>query len=191
LLPSIRILLAIAAAGFVAACADLLPKAKSEIDSPWRSFAQARAAIEAIEPGRAATEQLRAIGLDPVVGSNVQLLTYSDIALRFPVNVAPDRLDPGLRQCLEAGKGCTGYYINVHEVRRDRVGGFWSDTLGFNRILDVSGWSFNALILTVNDRVVYTLHGGQPNLHEQEITRHPLGPLQTFGESISFGRLVR
>jgi len=62
--------------------------------------AQARAAVEAIEPGRAATEQLRAIGLDPLVGSNVQLLTYSDIALRFPANVAPDRLDPGLRQCL-------------------------------------------------------------------------------------------
>jgi hypothetical protein len=105
--------------------------------------------------------------------------------------MAHDRLDAGLRQCLEAGKACTGYSINVRDVKRDRVGGFWKDTLGFKRVVDVSGWTFNALVLLVGDQVVYTLYGGQPNLREQEITRQPLGPVQNFGESLPLGNLAR
>lgn len=181
----------IVAAGLAAGCADLLPKAQAEINSPWRSFEQARDAIERIEPGRTTAAELRAIGIDPYTTPNVQLLTYSDIALRFPVNVAPDRLDQGLRQCLEAGKGCTGYFISVKDIRRDRIGSFWKDTSGFLRTVEVSGWSFNALVLMVNDRVVYTLYGGQPKLLEHEVTRQPLGPVQNFGESLPLGSLLR
>jgi hypothetical protein len=77
----------------------------------------------------------------------------------------------------------------VHDVKRDHVGGFWADTLGFKRIVDVSGWSFNGLILLVEDRVVYTLYGGQPNLREKETSRQPLGPVQNLGEAA--GGLVR
>lgn len=179
------------AAGLAAGCAELLPKAQSEINSPWTSFEEARDAIERIEPGRSSAADLRAIGIDPFKTPNVQLLTYSDITLRFPVNVAPERLDQGLRQCLESGKACTGYFINVRDVRRDRVGGFWKDTLGFKRTVEVSGWSFNALVLMVDDRVVYTLYGGQPNLLEHEVTRQPLGPAQNFGESLPIGNLFR
>jgi hypothetical protein len=181
----------ILAAGLAAGCGGLLPKAQSEIDSPWGSFEQARDAIEAIEPGRTSTAQLRAIGIDPYATPNVHLLTYSDIVLRFPANVAPARLDQGLRQCLEAGKACTGYFINVKDIRRDRVGDFWKDTSGFLRTVEVTGWSFNALILMVDDRVVYTLYGGQPKLLEHEVTRQPLGPVQNFGESLPLGNLVR
>ena len=179
------------AAGLAAGCAELLPKAQAEINSPWASFEEARAAIERIEPGRTTAAELRAIGIDPYQTPNVQLLTYSDIALRFPVNAAPDRLDQGLRQCLEAGKACTGYFLSVKDVRRDRVGGFWKDTLGFKRTVEVSGWSFNALVLMVNERVVYTLYGGQPKLLEHEVTRQPLGPVQNFGESLPLGSLLR
>jgi hypothetical protein len=121
----------------------------------------------------------------------VQLLTYSDIALRFPINIPYERIDQGLRECLTAGKTCTGYYLNVRDVKRDRVGGFWQDQMKFERVVEVSGWSFNALVLLVNDRVVYTLYGGQPNLSEQEVTRQPLGPVQNFGESLPLGNLIR
>ena len=47
----------------------------------------------------------------------------------------------------------------------------------------ITGWTFNALILLVDDTAVYTVHGGQPKVHELELSRNPLGPLQGFGES--------
>ena len=179
------------AAGVLAGCASLLPKSQAEVSSAWHGFDEARAAIERITPGTTTAAELRALGIDPYASPNVQLLTFSDIALRFPLNIPAERLDQGLRQCLEAGKACIGYSINVRELKRDRVGGFWEDALGFKRVVDVSGWSFNALVLLVNDRVVYTLYGGQPNLREQEVTRQPLGPAQNFGESLPLGNLVK
>ena len=182
---------AIAAAGLAAGCAQLLPKSEVEVQSPWRDFAAARDAIESIRPGLSTVDDLRALGIDPYAGPNVNILTYSDIASRFPVQVGLDKLDAGLRLCLEAGRRCTGYAVNVRDLKRDRVGGFWLDSLGFKRTVEISGWSFNALVLLVGDQVVYTLYGGQPNVREQEVKRQPLGPIQDFGESLSLGSLRR
>jgi hypothetical protein len=115
----------------------------------------------------------------------VQLLSFSDILLRFPM-IGADyhaHLDPGLHRCLEAGKACTGYAITIHVTHRDRTGNFWVDTFGFKRVTDVTGWTFNGLILLVDDKVVYTLYGGQPRVREQEVTRQPLGPVQGIGEA--------
>jgi hypothetical protein len=36
----------------------------------------------------------------------------------------------------------------------------------------------------VDDLVVFTLYGGQPQVHEQEVSRNPIGPLQGWGERI-------
>ena len=191
-MPSRRLIVGtLCLAACLAGCAGLLPMSSAEVRSPWHSFDEARDAIEAIAPSRTTAADLRRMGIDPYASPNVQLLNYSDIQLRFPTNVAPDRLDRGLRDCLEAGKSCIGYYVSVREVKRERVGGFWVDALGFKRVVEVSGWSFNALVLLVNDRVVYSLYGGQPSLREQEVTRQPLGPAQGFGESLPLGSLVR
>lgn len=189
--PRCRIAGILCLAAFLAGCAGLLPTSIAEVRSPWHTFEEARDAIEAIAPNRTTSADLRRMGIDPYASPNVHLLNYSDIQLRFPTNVAPERLDRGLRDCLEGGKGCTGYYVSVREVKRDRVGGFWQDTLGFRRVVEVSGWSFNALVLLVNDRVVYSLYGGQPSLREQEVTRNPLGPAQGFGESLPLGSLFK
>lgn len=186
----LRVLLC-AGALLAAGCAELLPKSRSDGRNAWASFGEARAAIERLQPGRSTVSDLRAIGLDPDTASNVQVLTFSDIALRFPLNLPPERLDAGLRECLQAGKACTGYSIALRDVKRDRTGEFWKDTLGFERVVDVTGWSFNALVLVVGDKVVYTLHGGQPNVREREVTRRPLGPVQDFGESLPIGGLFK
>ena len=183
-------LLALLAAGLAAGCSELLPKSQAEVRSEWNSFDEARVAIERIVPGKSSGADLKAAGIDPYASPNVQLLTFSDIALRFPINTLPaGAADAGLRECFAAGRNCIGYSINVREVKRDRVGPFWQDALGFRRVTDVSGWSFNALVLLVDDRVVYTLYGGQPNLREQEVARQPLGPIQNFGDSV--GNLVK
>lgn len=182
----------LAACGLVG-CATLLPTAHSEVRSPWRSFGEAKAAIERIEPNRTTTADLRASSIDPYESTNIQLLSYSDILLRFPMgaNAANGPMDRGLHECLEAGKSCTGYSINVRETKRDRTGSFWQDALGFKRVIDITGWQFNALILLVGDRVVYTLYSGQPQVHEQEVTRNPLGPIQNVGDAVSVGNLTR
>ena len=65
------------------------------------------------------------------------------------------------------------------------------DFLNFRRETDVTGWTFNALVLLVEDRVVYTLYGGQPNVREHEVTRQPLGPLQDWGEALPVGDLLK
>jgi hypothetical protein len=177
----------LAGASALAGCASLLPTSLSEVTGRWHSFDEAKATIEAIVPDRTTVTDLRAAGIDPYASTNVQLLSYSDVLLRFPLN-ASFAGDPGLRECLAAGKACIGYSINVRETKKDHVGSFWQDTLGFKRVVETSGWQFNALILLVGDRVVYTIYGGQPNLHEQEITRQPLGPAQNLGDAIPRGR---
>ena len=188
--PPGRVALAAAALALQASAA-LLPSALSEVSSPWRSFEDARNAIERIEPDRTTTAALRTAGIDPYASQNVTLLSYSDILLRFPTNASPGNgnLDRGLRDCLEAGKTCTGYSINVREVKKEHIGPFLQDALGFKRVVETTGWQFNALILLVGDRVVYTLYGGQPNLREQEVSRQPLGPLQNIGDAV--GSLTR
>lgn len=183
----------LAASAWLAGCATLLPTSHLEVRSPWRTFDEAREAIERIEPDRTTVADLRVAGIDPYARPNVQLLSYSDILLRFPLggSAANGRLDRGLRECLEAGKACTGYYISVREVKRDRIGSFWLDALRFKRVVETTGWQFNALILLVGERVVYTLYSGQPHLLEQEVTRQPLGPVQNIGDSVSIGNYIR
>jgi hypothetical protein len=145
-----------------------------------------RAAIDRIVPYQTTTADLKVAGIDPYVTPNVQLLTFSEIVLRFPLSgsMKMEQLDRGLRACLEAGKSCRGFSIAVRETKRDRVGNFWLDTLSFYREVDVSGWSFHALILAVDGRVVYVLHGGQPVIKELETNKQPLGPLQGWGDAL-------
>lgn len=173
-------------------CSGLLPRAQSHTSSPWASFDEAKSAIERIVPNETTVADLRELGIDPYSGPNTQLLSYSDILLRFPMNgtFSREALDRGLRECLEAGKSCTGYSINIQEIKRDRTGPFWPDALGFKRITDVSGWTFNALILMIGERVVYTLYGGQPIVRQQEVSRQPLGPVQNVGDALPVQRLV-
>lgn len=76
---------------------------------------------------------------------------------------------------------CNG---TARDTRRDRTANFWLDSLGFYRKIDVSGWSFNATILLIDDVVVCTLYGGQPIISELEVSEQPLGPLQNWGDTL-------
>jgi len=176
---------AVVAAALVG-CVELLPKAQTEVRSPWHDFAEAKAAIERIVPYQTTRQELHAAGIDPYATANISLLTYSDIILRFPLGgaVSQDKLDRGLRECLNAGKACFGYAIVARDTKRDRTANFWLDSLGFYRKIDVSGWSFNATILLIDDIVVYTLYGGQPIIRELEVTEQPLGPIQNWGDTL-------
>jgi hypothetical protein len=180
----IRIVAGAIVAVALAGCVELLPRAQSEVQSPWKDFDEAKAAIERVVPYRTTRGELQAAGIDPYKTPNITLLTYSDVILRFPLGgaVPQEKLDRGLRECLNAGHACFGYAINVRDTRRDRTANFWLDSLSFYRKTDVTGWSFNATILLIDDTVVYTLYGGQPIIREVEISEQPLGPVQNWGD---------
>ncbi len=173
-------------------CVALLPTEATEVSSPWQSFDEAKAAVTRIVPFETTRADLLAAKIDPYQTPNIALLTYSDIILRFPLggSVPQEKLDRGLRECLNAGQACSGYAISVRDMKRDRTANFWLDSLHFYRRVDVSGWSFNAIILLVDDRVVYMLYGGHPMIREREETRQPLGPVQNWGDAVP-GIVVR
>lgn len=185
--PPRRLFALLTALSLAVGCSELLPKAEQHVASPWSNFDAAKATFEQIEADRTTVAELRARGIDPYTSENVQLLSYSDILLKFPLadGWSARSIDGGLRRCLEAGKQCTGYSISVQEVHRDRVGSFVLDLLNFKRTVDVKGWTFNGLILLVDERVVYTLYGGQPKVQATEVSKQPLGPVQSLGDATS------
>ena len=168
-----------------AGCAGLLPRSEIATQETWKDYGEAQAAIEAILPMQTRRADLAGQGIDPRANAAITILTFSDVLQRFAGAVRHEELDSGVRQCLAAGKACTGYSIVVRRTTSRRIGNFWLDSFSFKRERDVTGWSFNALVLFVDDVVVYTLHGGQPRLHEKEITRNPLGPLQGWGQQVN------
>lgn len=180
----IRSIALLALAASLGGCAALLPKSKAETESTFTSFEQARAAIEAIQPYKTTRADLRANGIGVSNDPTITLLSHVDIAVRFPIGgvLREEDVDRGIRDCLKAGKECNAYRIDIRRTNRDRVGNFWLDALRFRRETDVTGWTFNALIIFVNDTVVYSVYGGQPVIHEVELERNPLGPLQGWGD---------
>ena len=167
-----------------AGCAALLPDAHVATQESWGSYDDAKTAIEAIVPYRTTRAELVAARIDPQVNASIAILTFPDIVQRFAVGgaVEPKALEQGIRDCLAAGRACSGYTVNIRVNRRDRIGNFWLDTFNFRRETDVTGWTFNATILLIEDSAVYRSYGGQPKVHEVELNRNPLGPLQGFGE---------
>ncbi len=182
----LRFVVPLSVAALAAGCADLLPRGSADTVVSWESFDEARQAIEEIVPYQTHRSDLSAKGFDPRQNPAISLLTYSDLVQRFAVGsvVRPEELDRGISECLRAGKACTGYAITAKKTKRERVGSFWVDTLGFKRQTEITGWTFNALVIFVDDLAVYTLYGGTPNMHETEVTRNPLGPLQGLGERL-------
>ena len=63
------------------------------------------------------------------------MLTYPDILQRFAgaTVITSQDLDTGIRDCLTAGKACSGYSIDVTNIKRKRDGNFWADILNFKR----------------------------------------------------------
>jgi len=163
-------------------CASWLPQASAD-PVYFTSFDQARAAIESIEPGRTRTADLKAMHLDTVQQPNTVVLSYADILRRVMGGsvLAKQDLAPGIVQCLEAHDACRGLEFNINSIHKDRVGSFWLDFINFKRETVTSGWRFNALILSVDEVVVYRSWGGQPEVHWVDKQRNPLGPLQEIG----------
>lgn len=170
----------------LAACSSLLPDGKHDIESPWKTYAEAEAMFAGIRPGSTTVSQLKAMGVDPQQTPNVQFLSYADLLHRLlpMVQFEGAKLDPAIAACVAARQGCFAYRIEQSRLDRSRVGNFWLDFLSFRRETHISGWQFDALIVVSSDVVVYKTWSGKPTVRETELEKHPLGPLQGIGSSL-------
>ncbi len=173
----------------VGGCSSMLPRARNE-SSPFKTFEDARKAIDGLVPMQSNVTTLTQLGIDPVQQPNTLILTHADVVRRFvPSNVLKrEDLDPGVLACLEARDACRGWEVTGARINKERTGNFFADFTNFSRRSETTGWRFNALILLVNDMVVYRAWGGQPSVIELEVTTNPLGPLQEMGPAIVNGR---
>lgn len=169
-----------------AGCAGLLPEATQETRTQWRSYVEAETVFARIIPGKTSLAELKALGIDPEQTPNVALLGHADLLRRLDavVSFEIETMDPALKACVSARQKCFAYELEQSFVERKRIGNFWLDFLSFKRTTDISGWQFDALVLISNDTVIYKLWSGKPKIHQSEVERNPLGPLQGLGSSL-------
>lgn len=173
---------------FLQGCASLLPTSTT-VSAHFKTFDEARLAIESLVPYESDVATLTRMGIDPLQQPNTLILTHSDIARLF-VNGSlqiKDDLDQGIQACLKAGDTCRGWEFTASRIARVRTGSFLPDFANFKRTTETSGWRFNARILMINGVVVHRAWGGQPAIKEVEVRKNPLGPLQDSGPTIVQG----
>jgi hypothetical protein len=165
-------------------CASWLPTSKDEVVSEWNSYDDAVKSLSTLTPYKATREDVHREGLDPRVNPSITVLHFADVLPKFTAAalVKQEDVDTGIRDCLHAGKQCSGYQISVKKTQRHRTGDFWLDSLNFKRETVTRGWSVDALLVFVDDMLVYELIGGHPVINEYELRRNPLGPLQGWGD---------
>lgn len=172
----------------LAGCGSMLPTTTTDA-AQFKTFDEARQAIESLVPYQSDVKTLSSMGIDPLRQPNTLILTHSDIVRRVTNGslLIKDELDKGVQACLKAGDACRGWEFAASRIARVRTGSFFLDFTNFRRTTETNGWRFNALILMVNDVVVYRTWGGQPAVNEVEVRRNPLGPLQDSGPSLIQG----
>ena len=168
------------AVAFIGNCSTLLPSAKQYTESPWESHDAVKNAYDHIVPGQTTLKELAGLGFDPFVTPNVEFLNYLDIIQKFMPNqsIRIEDLDPAIQTCLKVKELCTGLKVSPEWASNKRYGNLFLDMFNFDRKTRTSGWRFEALLVVVDNVVVYKLSSGQPKVLRDENRRNPLGPLQ-------------
>lgn len=169
----------------LAGCSSLLPKSRNEAPI-FKSFEEAKRTIESLVPMKSGLEALTHMGIDPIKQPNITILTQADVVRRLASSnvMLREDLDPGILQCMGARDACRGWELTMSSISKERTGNFFSDFFNFTRRTETTGWRFNALIVLVDNVVVYRTWGGEPVVNEVEVKTNPLGPLQDSGPSL-------
>ena len=170
---------------FCVGCSSMLPTGEEVVKSPWNSFDEAQAAFDQIIVDETSVHELSQLGFDPHKTPNIQIINYLDILRRFNYEPGHDsHYPPGVISCIKANESCYGYYVNIEDIHKERVGNFWLDLFVIKREEHKTGWSFQALILILDDEAIYKLAGGSPSLDATKKKKNPLGPLQDIGPDL-------
>lgn len=165
-------------------CAMLLPSGKDIAESPWKEYANAKDAFDAIVIGKTTEDDLKTLGYDIKNSPNIKILNYLDIAATVqPIPL--QELDPGLQACIRARADCRAYVFEPKRTYSQRVGNFWLDILNFRRKTHETGWRYKALIVFVNHHVAYKLSSGEPKIDQLQDQINPLGPFQSPADKIA------
>jgi hypothetical protein len=165
--------------------AFLLPSSSAVSPSQFDSYQAARDALEKAVPYKTTLGELKALGFDPYDSVNVAIIPYPEVVSRLvPYSGVPlELLDPGVRDCILAQNRCKAYLFHIARNDRQRDGNFILDFLNFVRHVQVTGWSFDGMVVVRDDVVLFRNVGGAPNINTTEQTVNPLGPFQRAGES--------
>ena len=174
----------VACAGLVA-CGSMLPHGSTDTPAGFGSFDDARVAVERVVALQTPVAELPKLGFDPVGGTNVTLIPYPDIVGRLAPHpgVPYEKLDAGIRRCIEAQTACRGYVFHYEREDRRREGSFWLDFLNWRRTTYIKGWWFDAFIVVADGTVLFRNYAGQVNKDKVDRQVNPLGPFQPAGES--------
>ena len=166
---------------FCSGCQTLLPSGQESSNGNWKTYSHAEETFKKIIPNKTTTSDLSKLGIHFNKTPNLRTLTYLDVMERFKLDSTVFnniKLPPGMKEALEQHEKCKGYELTMESTNAKRVGSFWKDILGFKQTTQRTGWAFQALIVMVDDTVVYVLHSGSPKINKRESNKQPLGPLQ-------------
>lgn len=140
--------------------------------------------LSSFAPYARSRTSVHAQGLGPSRNPANMILHFADVLQRFAAAtlIKPADVDRGIRDCLQAGRQCKVYAVTVAKIHRQRIGSFWLDPLNFRRETTTTGWRVDALLIFVDDTLVYQLIGGRPSINESDLRHNPLGPFQSWGE---------
>lgn len=166
-------------------CSSMLPSSKQEDSNRWRDFEDAKKSYDLIIPYETNMDTVRKLGFDPFKTPNTQILNYSQVVRAVVPSPIQEQtsIPKGIIDCMKMQEGCVGYLVEPSRVKRQRVGNFMLDFMNFKRDTHTSGWKFSALIVVIDNLVVYKQWSGSPQIDQNETRRNPLGPLQGVGES--------
>ena len=177
----ISFILFLLALSFCSGCKTLLPSGQETASGAWKTYADAEQTFKKIIPNKTTKEDLKVLGIEFKETPNLRTLTYLDVMERFKLDSAVFNnlnLPPGIEGALNKHDKCRAYELNLEYVDKRRIGSFWKDLLAFEQITQRKGWSFNALIVMVDNTVIYVLYSGSPKINTRESDKQPLGPFQ-------------
>ena len=171
-------------------CKSLFPSSSSVTASRWQSYNEIEEAFGKIVPNQTGSEELKALGVHPTVSPNVKILTYVDIIQFFMPNpgIRKEDLPEAVRACIDVREQSSAYLLELHDINDKRHGNLFLDVFGFKRLTHQAGWEFKGLILLKDDKVVYKLSSGEPQISRDEKKVKPLGPLQELDQIFSASR---
>jgi len=164
-------------------CQGLLPTVRETTPSAWENYDEAKAAFDSVVPYQTSMDDLKKLGFDPFTTPNITILTYLDIGRSLPARPL-EEFDPGIQDCIRAEAACHAFEFEPGDIKKKRTGNFWLDFFNFRRKIKHTGWKFKALIIVVDNTVVYKLWGGNPIVNEETDIKNPLGPLQDAGDMV-------
>ena len=161
-------------------CQSLFISNQTTTQCRWTNWDDVTVAFNKIVPQRTTVKDLRHLGFDPDVTPNIKIMPYVDVVPLFMPNpnIHLADLPIGVRVFVEAKQNNCAYLVELQNVKEKRHGNLVLDMFGFHRQTHSSGWRFRGIILIKDEKVVYTLASGEPDISCEDNKIRPLGPFQ-------------